>query len=52
MTKQELTNMVAEILSQMNGETQPMVKGSDYKTLVLEQDKKAICYQMGILCRM
>jgi len=40
MTKQELTHMVAEILSQMHGEQQPMVKGSDYKTLVLEQDKK------------
>ena len=31
MTKQELTNMVAEILSQMHGTQQPMVKGSDYK---------------------
>ena len=39
MTKQELTNMVAEILSQMHGTQQPMVKGSDYKTLVYESDK-------------
>ena len=29
MNKQELTNLVAEILSQMNG-TQPQVKGSAY----------------------
>ncbi len=34
MNKQELTNLVAEILSQMNA-GEPMVKGSDYKTLVL-----------------
>ena len=40
MTKQELTNMVAEILSQMHGTQQPMVKGSDYKTLVYESDKQ------------
>ena len=46
MTKQELTNMVAEILSQMHGEM-PMVKGSDYKTLVLEQDKKENCFGSG-----
>ena len=46
MTKQELTNMVAEILSQMHGEM-PIVKGSDYKTLVLEQDKKENCFGSG-----
>ena len=40
MTKQELTNMVAEILSQMNGTEQPKVKGSDYKTLVPQQDRQ------------
>ena len=40
MTKQELTQLVAEILSQMHEEKMPMVKGSDYKTLVLEADKK------------
>ena len=40
MTKQELTNMVAEILSQMHEEKMPMVKGSEYKTLVLEEDSK------------
>ena len=39
MTKQELTNMVAEILSQMHGTEEPMVKASDYQTLVY-QDKK------------
>ena len=39
MTKQELTNMVAEILSQMHGEREPMVKASDYKTVVY--NKKA-----------
>ena len=38
MTKQELTNMVAEILSQMHGQEQPMVKGSDYKTVVYQND--------------
>ena len=38
MTKQELTSMVAEILSQMNGE-QPQVKGSDYKTVVYNEDR-------------
>ena len=47
MTKQELTNMVAEILSQMNGTEQPMAKASDYKTLVLEQDKNETCYHDG-----
>ena len=47
MTKQELTNMVAEILSQMNGMQQPKVKGSDYKTLVLEQDRKEIHHRSG-----
>ena len=47
MTKQELTNMVAEILSQMNGLQQPKVKGSDYKTLVLEQDQKEIHHRSG-----
>ena len=46
MTKQELTNMVAEILSQMHGE-QPMVKGSDYKTLIFSQDKKDSHYHAG-----
>ena len=46
MTKQELTNMVAEILSQMHGEM-PMVKGSEYKTLVQQPDKKDSCYGDG-----
>jgi len=32
--------MVAEILSQMHGTEQPKVKGSDYKTLVMNPDKK------------
>ena len=39
MTKQELTNMVAEILSQMHGETQPTVKASDYKTVLYQSDE-------------
>ena len=38
MNKQELTNLVAEILSQMNTE-QPMVKSSDYKTVLLQPDR-------------
>ena len=46
MTKQELTSMVAEILSQMHGEM-PMVKGSEYKTLVQQPDKKDSCYSDG-----
>ena len=37
MNKQELTNMVAEILSQMHGEREPMVKASDYKTVVYNE---------------
>ena len=46
MTKQELTSMVAEILSQMHGEM-PMVKGSEYKTLVQQPDKKDSGYGDG-----
>ena len=46
MTKQELTSMVAEILSQMHGEM-PMVKGSEYKTLVQQTDKKDSNYSDG-----
>ena len=38
MNKQELTNLVAEILSQMNG-VQPQVKGSEYKTVVYQNDQ-------------
>ena len=38
MNKQELTNLVSEILSQMNG-AQPQVKGSDYKTVVYQNDQ-------------
>ena len=37
MTKEELTSMVAEILSQMHGKPEPMVKASDYKTVVYNQ---------------
>ena len=47
MTKQELTNMVAEILSQMHGETQPMVKASDYKTVVYQNDEKKRSFRDG-----
>jgi len=39
MNKQELTNLVAEILSQVNG-VQPQVKGSDYQTVLLQPDRK------------
>ncbi len=39
MNKQELTNLVAEILSQVN-QGEPMVKGSDYKSVVISPDKK------------
>ena len=39
MTKQELTHMVAEILSQMHGEGEPMVKAADYKTVVYNEKK-------------
>ena len=38
MNKQELTNLVAEILSQMNS-GEPMVKGSDYKTVLIQPDR-------------
>ena len=47
MTKQELTNMVAEILSQMHGETQPKVKGSDYKTVLYQTDENGKQYHDG-----
>ncbi len=40
MNKQELTNLVAEILSTMNG-SQPQVKASEYKTVVLNDDRPA-----------
>lgn len=40
MNKQELTSLVSEILSQMNG-TQPQVKSSDYKTVVYNEDRPA-----------
>ena len=39
MNKQELTNLVAEILSQMN-QQEPMVKGSDYKTVLIQPDRQ------------
>lgn len=38
MNKQELTNLVSEILSQMNS-AQPQVKGSEYKTVVYNDDR-------------
>ena len=41
MNKQELTNLVAEILSQIH-EKEPMVKGSDYKTLLIQPDRHEI----------
>lgn len=39
MNKQELTNMVAEILAQMHGEV-PQVKGGEYKPAVLEPENR------------
>lgn len=39
MNKQELTNLVAEILSGLN-RGEPMVKGSEYKTLVISPDRE------------
>jgi ethanolamine ammonia-lyase small subunit len=47
MTKQELTNMVAEILSQMHGQEQPMVKAGDYKTVLYQNDEKKVRYCDG-----
>ena len=41
MTKEELTGLVAEILSQIHGEAAPMVKGGEYKTLVYNQKDTA-----------
>lgn len=46
MNKQELTNLVAELLSQMNG-TQPQVKSSDYKTVVYNDDRPAQQVEAG-----
>ena len=48
MTKEELTHMVAEILAQMN-EEQPMVKGSEYKTLVLQEKQKEVSCSDGFV---
>ena len=47
MTKQELTNLVAEILSQMHTTQEPMVKASDYKTVVYNQPQKEDNRQNG-----
>ena len=47
MTKQELTNMVAEILSQMHGQEQPMVKASEYKTVLYQSDEQKKQYRDG-----
>ena len=41
MTKEELTHLVAEILSQMHHD-EPMVKGSDYKTVLLQPDRHEV----------
>ena len=48
MNKQELTNLVAEILSQMNN-AQPQVKGSEYKTLVYNEDRPACPADAGFV---
>ena len=47
MTKQELTNMVAEILSQMHGEKELMVKAADYKTVLYQSDEGKRQYHDG-----
>ena len=47
MTKQELTNMVAEILSQMHGQAQPPVKAADYKTVVYQNDEVKPSFRDG-----
>ena len=47
MTKQELTNLVTEILSQMHGQQEPMVKAADYKTVVYQSDGKTQQYRDG-----
>lgn len=39
--------MVAEILSQMHGESQPMVKGADYKTVVYQNDEAGKAHHSG-----
>ena len=46
MDKQELTSLVAEILSQMNGQ-QPQVKSSDYTTVVYNDDRSEDAAQPG-----
>ena len=46
MDKQELTSLVAEILSQMNGE-QPQIKSSDYTTVVYNDDRPKDAAQPG-----
>ena len=46
MTKQELTAMVAEILSQMHGD-EPQVKGSDYKPADPGPQRKESCHREG-----
>ena len=48
MNKQELTNLVSEILSQMNG-SQPQVKGSEYKTVVYNEDRPACPQDNGFV---
>ncbi len=47
MNKQELTNLVAEILSKMN-DPQPQVKGSEYKTVVYNESHPA-CPEGGFV---
>ncbi len=47
MKKEELTSMVAEILSQMRVTAEPMVKASDYRTVVYNQDQKQTQFHEG-----
>ena len=46
MTKQELTNLVTEILSQMHT-TEPPVKASDYKTVLYQNDEPKTQFRSG-----
>ncbi len=48
MKKEELTSMVAEILSQMRTQDEPMVKASDYRTVVYRNDAQEASCGEGI----
>ncbi len=48
MKKEELTSMVAKILSQMRTQDEPMVKASDYRTVVYQNDRQEASCGEGI----